>query len=436
MVPAATRSVVLQQHVQPRSTAWRNWHAPEGQDGLGFRWQAAVFLAALLAVFTRLPGALLHPQFFAEDGWIWYQQAYNLNWLRSLGITHGGYLQTLPRLVAGLALLFPLQWAPLIMNLAGAVIQVLPVTTLLSRRCGPWGPMPVRLLMAALYLAVPNAPEVHVVITNAMWHLALLQLLLALSLPPLSWRGRVLDIGVFTVGGVSGPFCLLLLPCVAAYWWVRRQRWTLAVLSIMLASAIIQVLSFLHSVRNPVAAPLGANLRSLLRIIAGNIFVDSMTGTGGPYLPVPLLLLGVIGGLAVLFCGWRSAPLSGRLGVVFAILILAASLKDPLLLVSNTPRWEVLANTTGIRYWFLPSLMFLWSAVWCAASGKSLPVRYAGVAVLLLTLIGIGRKWIYPPWPEGNFSADAERFRSLKTGEHMLFTLYDPGGRKMELIKK
>jgi hypothetical protein len=144
----------------------------------------------------------------------------------------------------------------------------------------------------------------------------------------------------------------------------------------------------------------------------------------------------VIGGLAVLFCGWRSAPLSGRLGVVFAILILAASLKDPLLLVSHTPRWEVLANTTGIRYWFLPSLLFLWSAVWCAASGKSVPVRYAGGAVLLLTLIGIGRKWIYPPWPKGNFSADAERFRSLKTGEHMLFTLYDPGGRKMELIKK
>jgi hypothetical protein len=433
MGSAAGSNDVLQQHAWPALQPWRAW---VGQEGLSFRWQVAIFVAALLAIFTRLPGALLHPQFFAEDGWVWYQQAYNLNWLRSLGITHGGYLQTLPRLVAGLALLFPMQWAPLIMNLAGAVIQVLPINALLSRRCAPWGSIPVRLLMAALYLAVPDAPEVHVVITNAMWHLALLQALLAFSLPPLSWRGRAADISVFTIGGVSGPFCLLLLPCVAVFWWIRRQRWSLAVLGIMFSTATVQVLSFLHSIRNPVAAPLGANPLALLRIVAGNIFVDSMTGGGGPYLPVPLLVLGAIGGFAVLFCGWRSAPVAGRLSIIFAVLILAASLKDPLLLVSHTPRWEVLANATGIRYWFLPSLMFLWSAAWCASKGKSLPVRYAGIAVLLVTVIGIGRKWSYPAWPEGNFQADAERFRSLKTGKHMLFTLYDPGGRKMELIKK
>jgi hypothetical protein len=433
---AAGSNHILQRHSASGSAALGVWRAWQGQEGLSRRWQAALFLAALLATFSRLPGALLHPQFFAEDGWIWYQQAYNLSWFRSLGITHGGYLQTLPRLVAGFALLFPMQWAPLIMNLSGAVIQVLPITALLSRRCAPWGPLPVRVLMAVLYLAVPDAPEVHVTITNAMWHLALLQVLLALSLPPLSWRGRVVDILGFTVGGVSGPFCLLLLPCAAVYWWIRRQRWTLAVLGIMLLCAVVQVLSFLHSVRNPAAAPLGANPLALLRIIAGNIFVDSMTGTGGTYLPVGLLVIGAVGGFAVLFCGWQGAPLSGRLSIVFAILVLAASLKDPVVLVSNVPRWEVLANTTGIRYWFLPSLIFLWSAAWCASGGRNLPARYAGGAVLFLTLIGIGRSWTYPPWPEGNFSVEAERFRSLKTGEHMLFTVYDPGGRKMELIKK
>ncbi len=433
---AAGGNHILQRRSASGPAAMAVWRAWEGQEGLDLRWQAAVFLAALLAIFSRLPGALLHPQFFAEDGWIWYQQAYNLTWVRSLGITHGGYLQTLPRLVAGLALWVPMQWAPLIMNLSGAVIQVLPITALLSSRCSPWGSLPVRMLMALLYLTVPDAPEVHVVITNAMWHLALLQMLLAFSLPPLSWRGRVVDIVVFTVGGVSGPFCLLLLPCSAVYWWMRRQRWTLAIIGIMLLCATVQVLSFAHSVRNPVAAPLGANPLALLRIIAGNIFVDSMTGTGGPYLPVPLLVLGAIGGFAVLFCGWRGASLSGRLSIVFAILVLVASLKDPLVLVTVMPRWEVLARTTGIRYWFLPSLMFLWSAAWCASGGRSLPARYAGIAVLFLTLIGIDRRWTYPPWPEGNFSAEAERFRSLQSGEHMLFSVYDPGGRKMELIKR
>ncbi len=107
---------------------------------------------------------------------------------------------------------FPMQWAPLIMNFAGAVIQALPVSALLSRRCSPWGPLPVRMLMAALYIAIPDAPEIHVVLTNAVWHLALLQALLAFSLPPLSWRGRVSDILLFGIGGTHRP---LLYPSTA-----------------------------------------------------------------------------------------------------------------------------------------------------------------------------------------------------------------------------
>jgi hypothetical protein len=417
------------------SLRYPSMQSEPAREGIGFGWQAAVFLAALVAVFSRLPGAFLHPQFFAEDGWVWYQQAYNLHWLRSLGIAQAGYLQTFPRLVTGVALLFPMRWAPLIMSLAGAVIQVLPVTALLSRRCAPWGALRLRLLMAALYLAIPNAPEIHIVLTNAMWHLAVLQALLAFSLPPLSWRGRVSDVLLFSIGAISGPFCLLLLPCIAAYWWIRRERWTLAVMGIALLGAAMQVLTILHSARAR-QAPLGVTPLRLLRIMAGNIFIDSMTGTGGPYLRISLLIVAAIGGLTIMVWGWRSAPLAGRLYISFAILVLIACLRDPLLLPGTTPRWEVLANATGIRYWFLPSLMFLWSAAWCASGGESRLVRFAGLAVLLLTLVGVYREWSYPSWPASHWSADVARFQTLKPGEHMIFQVYDPGGRPMELIKR
>jgi hypothetical protein len=411
------------------------WRALGAQEGISFKWQVVIFVAALIAIFTRLPDALLDPQFFAEDGWVWYEQAYNLHWLRSLEIAQAGYMQTFPRLVTGVALLFPMQWAPLIMNLAGAVVQALPVSALLSRRCVPWGPLPVRMLIAALYIAIPDAPEIHVVLTNAMWHLALLQALLAFSLPPLSWRGRVSDILLFAIGGLSGPFCILLLPAVAAYWWFRRQRWTLVVLALMFAAALIQVLSILHTVKRP-GAPLGVSAVRLLRIIAGNIFIDSMVGTGGPNLRLPLLVVAAIAGLAILVWGWRSATFAGRLYLVFATVVLMASLRDPLLLPGDTPRWEVLANAMGMRYWFLPSLMFLWCAAWCVAAGKSSLIRFAGLGVLLLMTIGVVRKWTYPPWPKSQFSSEVEHFNSLKTGEHMVFSIYDPGGRTMELIKR
>jgi hypothetical protein len=441
MVPTSEKaramSNVLESDGRHASSEWAMgvWQTVKAQSGIGWRWQVVIFLASLIAVFTRLPGALLHPQFFAEDGWVWYQQAYNLHWLRSLSIAQAGYLQTLPRLVAGVTLLFPMQWAPLLMNLAGAVIQVLPVTALLSHRSTPWGPLPVRMLMAALYLAIPNAPEIHIVLTNAMWHLAVLQALIAFSVPPLGWRGRVSDVVLFAIGSMSGPFCILLLPFVFAYWWIRRYRWTLVVLGILFVGVVLQVLTLMHAVRAP-GAPLGVTLVRLLRILAGNIFVNSMIGSGGAYMRIPLLVVAALGGLAIMVWGWRSAPLAVRLYIAFAACALIASLRDPLLLGNTIPRWEVLGNVASIRYWFLPSLMFLWSAAWCTWGGRSRLVRCAGLGVLLLTSIGVVRKWSYPPWPPSHFNADVERFQTLKPGEHMIFYVYDPGGRTMELVKR
>ena len=240
------------------------------QKGLSLPWQLIVFGASIVAIFSRQPDLLLHAQFFAEDGWVWYQQAYNMHWLSSLGMAQAGYLQTLPRLVAGLTLLLPMQWAPLIMSLAGTVVQALPVAALLSRRCSHWGALPVRMLMAAVYLGIPDAPEIHVVLTNAMWHFALLQAIVALSLPPLTWRGRVCDLLLFSVGSLTGPFCLLLLPVVALYWWIRRQPWTLAVMAVLSLGSILQILVMVHAVRSA-GSPLGVSAMRLLRILAGSV---------------------------------------------------------------------------------------------------------------------------------------------------------------------
>src|ERR1700691_139936 len=81
-------------------------------DGLSFGWQLLVFGLVLAAVFSRCSTLLTHAQFYAEDGAVWYAQAYNSGWLHSLTLPEGGYLNTLQRLGAGLALLVPLRWAP------------------------------------------------------------------------------------------------------------------------------------------------------------------------------------------------------------------------------------------------------------------------------------------------------------------------------------
>ena len=89
------------------------------REGLGFYWLIASFATALLLIFLRDPSLFTRPQFWAEDGSFWYAQAYNGGWLHSLTIPDGGYLNTLQRLSAGLALVVPFRWAPLPMVLVG-----------------------------------------------------------------------------------------------------------------------------------------------------------------------------------------------------------------------------------------------------------------------------------------------------------------------------
>jgi len=118
-----------------------------------------VFALVVIALFSRSPSLFTHAQFYAEDGTIWFAQAYNLGWLHSLTLPQAGYLNTMPRLAAALALLFPLNWAPLVMATVGLIIQSLPVTILLSSRCRTWAPLPTRMVLAAIYVAIPNARE-------------------------------------------------------------------------------------------------------------------------------------------------------------------------------------------------------------------------------------------------------------------------------------
>ncbi len=183
------------------------------REGLSAGWQIVFFVLALAAIFSRDPSLFTHPQFYAEDGVAWYAQAYNLGWLHSLTLPHGGYLCTVQRLGAGLTVGLPLLWAPLPMMIVGLLMQALPVPILLSSRCRNWATLPMRLAFAAAYVAIPNATEVHVVLTNSQWHLAIVIALLAFATAATTWPWRIFDIGILLLGALQpGRLLFLLIP--------------------------------------------------------------------------------------------------------------------------------------------------------------------------------------------------------------------------------
>lgn len=394
-------------------------------DGLN-RWQLlAVFLLASFFIFLRDPSLFTNPQFWAEDGKVWYAQAYNGGWLHSLTLPLGGYLNTLQRLSAGLALLVPLRWAPLVMALVGLVCQALPVPILLSSRCRTFGPFPLRLAFAVVYIAIPNAREIHILCTNAHWHLALAELFLAFSLPPRSLFGRIFDTIIYFVGGVCGPFGLLLLPFVFVYWLIRRQRWSLWVCLLLSFGSIVQILFLRHFHETRYVRPLGASVAMFVRLLGGDVFIGVLRGST-PYglrQPFVVCLAAFVVGLAIAFYCARFVSAEVRLFFLYCCAIFAAALRAPLVPPTSKPLWAAILEVQSLRYWFYPSLPFIFGILWCIMFARSRVMRGLAVMLALVLCQGIWRDWRIPPLEDLHFAQQAAAFEAAPPGTQVTIPL-------------
>jgi hypothetical protein len=395
-----------------------------------------VFLYAAAVIAIREPDLLTNPQFYAEGG-TWYAQAYNQGWAHALLLTEGGYFAIFPKLIVGLSLLVPLQFAPGVMNLCGILLQALPVPILLSSRCSRWGTMLVRLFMAAVYLALPNAGEIHVVLTNAQWHLSLVACLLVLANPPGQWHSKLLDGGILLLCGLTGPFCLVLLPVAAVVWWKRRSRWHGFVCGLLAMTAILEGTALLSGgLQDRGQVPLGATPLLLAKMIAGQVYIGAFIGqndfSNRAQLPAVLLVL-LIGTSILTWCvikgGWEL-----RLFILFSALLLGAALICPMS-GGRQPRWEFLATSTGGRYWFFPMLATSWSLIWCATECELRACRILAVAGMVTMLWGEVREWKYPPFADKHFGTYVQKLAAAPPGTEVTIPIC-PEGWNIELIKR
>jgi hypothetical protein len=393
------------------------------------------FLLALIITILREPSLVFHAQFYAEDALTWFGQAYHFGWLNSLAMPDVGYLNTLPRLGAGLEMLVPFRWAPLAGILFGALVQCLPVPIVLSVRCRNWGNLSQRSLIAAVYVLCPNAREIHMVLTNTQWHLTVAVLFLAFGSAPRGWAGRILDMLLFLLCGLSGPFCIVMVPLVALYWWQRRQPWSLMQLASLALCSLVQA-HFIATSLDRKPGPLGAGLVPLLRIFGGNVVGGAIFGGHyiGRFAPLPLIVAAALGGLILYVYVLRFANLELKLLVLYGVGLLAASLRSPLALGSK-PAWILIADANESRYFYFPMLAFLLGIFWCARYSRHSLIRTSALVTLCFMTIGFLTDFEYKAYPNYDFSASVERLRDAQPGTPVEIPIL-PRGWHFTLLKK
>lgn len=400
-------------------------------------WQHLVVFACVVgAIYSRRPDCLLDPQFYAEDGSVWFANAWNLGWLHPLAMPEGGYLNTLPRLVCGLALLVPLKSVPLLLNWFGIVIQALPVNVLLTGRCSNWGPLWLRAAQALLYVALPNSRELEVAITNAHWHLVLVACFLAFGTPPTNAAWRAFDVVVLILVGLTGPWALVLAPLVIFFWWCRRQSWSLLQAALLFAGALVQTVELLTHLHERPTTSLGATFELFLRLVAGQIYVGALWGQNSFDLRSHILpaVLVFVAGSGVLVYGAVKLRLEMKLFIAFAVVITAAAFQSPRI-GGNGPRWHFLAIDKGARYWFFPMLALVWSLLWIAYQERTRGLRAFSFVCLALMLRAIPHDWRYWPYQDANFGRYLREFDEAAPNTAVVIPIY-PDRREMVLIKR
>jgi hypothetical protein len=413
---------------------------------------AAIFVACFAILYSRRPDAILHAQFYAEDGARWYRDAYELGW-RSLLIPETGYLQTVSRLAAFFALLFPFGWAPLVMNLCALAVQILPVPIMLSRRFGEV-PLTARAAGCALYLGMPNSIEVHANTTNIQWHLALICLLVVLGTPAQSRLGRIFEIAALGLLSVDSPLGFVLAPIAALRWWLSREPRIRLYLATLIPGCIVQALVLIFATTHGrEATNVGASLARFTGIVGGQIFFSAVAGVR----TLAMLFLGgnqdalqrtqlaaMIVGLGMTFYGlWRS-PVAVKLGLLFAAAVLAMALVHPVAGPDlSFPQWEYLQIPgRSSRYYFFPILAFYAALLSLGISGKrgsgmerlDRILSHVAVGILLVVPLGVYRDWKYPKYPDLGFAKYAAEFERAKPGTTLKIPIV-PLGWEMELVK-
>lgn len=404
-------------------------------------WQhCLVFVTACVLFFTRRPDAIVHAQFYAEAGHVWFADAYNLGWWNVLFRAQDGYFQTFSRLGAALALLAPFAQAPLVMNMIAIAAQALPVNLLVSVRSASWGSLRWRALLAVIYLALPNYGEVSFGITESQWLLALSVFLLLVARASQGWPGRCFDLVLVLLSGLSGPFCIFLLPIAVFVALKRRDRWPWAPVGVLTMCVLIQAYALLVIDRTGRAhPPLGASPALLARILGGNVVLGSILGRI-PFATMPgtgifilLICAAIVGTVIAAACFFRSGA-EMRLFLVLAGMIFVAALVFP---VTNPPAgstvWQMLAKAFAVRYWVFPSLAFAWSLAWCARQGSA-ALRVVSIVLLCAMSLGALANWIEPRQKDLHFGECAAGFAAAPAGT-VIAIPESPEGWTIRLIK-
>lgn len=360
----------------------------------GSRWRSRDKLLLLFGIttiimFIRKTDSIIHPQFWAEDGTVFFLQQYNQG-VSALFEPYAGYLHVVPRLIALFSdSFFPYSAAPYVYNYSSLFLTLLVIANIFSSRLI----MNNKFLLVLSVVLVPHyRNQVFLNITNLQWILAILIIVTLLKEQPHPKYGnvhvqRIVDFTVIICCGLTGPFIIFLLPFFVWKCFRARNYHSYSIVMAVIAVASIQLLFIINDV--PLSSGAVAQNYEYARVVGQKLFGNLFLGISIPYeinayflCSLLLFLIVFIAYLSVDYDKNRSFVIVVLLGFFFAILL--ATLNKFKLNPGG-----IIPPGAGPRYFYLPYVMIVWSLIICLDQKKiwkSILVKLLLIVILISSL--------------------------------------------------
>ncbi len=382
-------------------------------------------LVALLgSVFLfRVSDTVLHPQFWAEDGSIFFQDAYCVGGA-SIIKPYNGYYHLIPRLTALFANQFDPLYAPAIYCGVAVILTFLVLYLALSPRLS----LPFKPLLALLIVIIPNGDEVYANITNTQWYLAIGVLLVIIMKPSNTKFHLFLETLFVFVAGLTGPFVLLLMPVFIAKVWLNRslpeerQRST-ALMIAAFATSVLQ--AYALSISN---IPTPGDISELPHDFSGNLSLLSVVLFMHLFFPfiyiidhfyhalfidmafTPLVTISsitlILAVSVFIYSLVRGDYKFEKIAIAyFGAIVLAASLYK-----IRGMMLDLLQDKAANRYFFIPSIMLCWLLVLLL---KDKLLRYVSMILIVFLISSAAVDFRRKPFDNLNWPLWANKIGSV-----------------------
>jgi len=335
------------------------------QDMTSAKFYTFMLTAYAVAVLVRMPDILIKRRFWAEEGEVYFHNAWNERWYDALFAVHAGYLNLSCSIATLLAVhIVPLEFAPLVSTSFALFVQLCPAFLLITGHV-EWLRDRITLTLALLLLlACNNTGEIWLTSITSQFHLALCTALI-LALPTIDgWLGAF-RAGLLVLAPLSGPASIFLTPLFFLRAWLDRSRARLIHGGLLAAFGGLQVL--MVALHPDPGRGIGIGPRLLILVVYIKHLIEPLFGrdqaasiagrlietvtSGGPIsTEITITLIAI---LAVVVTAWKTADPVTRWLLAGGATIMTLSYFGSL-----APHIGLLGVGSGGRYEYAPGVLF------------------------------------------------------------------------------